>query len=200
MTMATATTGIQSAIRRVENRRRCALRVGAATSGLALALLCGSAGPALAAPAETEVHVEGRLLPVEGSDGVFRVTGGLVGTYRVMSERVTGSWTYWTTEIRSTEGTDVITGCVDRNNNEKCDPREPSGDLKLNFTRVASYDTATGRLIESSCIHPVSSASGRFSGGLLKMRDLPIGDSDQIHSTYEGEVEVTEAAASKPAD
>ena len=101
VTITTATTRTESGIRRVENRRRCAVRVGAATSGLAMALLCGSAGSALAAPAETEVHVEGRLLPVEGSEGVYRVTGGLVGTYKVMSERVTGSWTYWTTQIRS---------------------------------------------------------------------------------------------------
>ncbi len=62
---------------------------------------------------------------MEGSEGVYRVTGGLVGTYKVMSERVINAWTFWTTQIRAMEGTEVITGCVDQNHNEKCDPREP---------------------------------------------------------------------------
>jgi hypothetical protein len=198
--MTTKATRTESGFRWVDRRRRAALRVAALTSGLAVALICGSAAPALAAPAETQVHVEGRLLPVEGSEGVYRVTGGLVGTYKVMSERVINAWTYWTTQIRSMEGTEVITGCVDQNLNGKCEPREPSGELKLTFTRVASFDTATGRLIESNCIHPVSSSTGRFAGGLLRMRDLPIGDGDQIHSTYQGEVQVTEPADSKSAD
>ena len=199
--MTTTAARTESEKRHVESRRRRgALRASAATSGLAVALLCGWAGPALAAPAETSIHVEGRLLPVEGSEGVYRVTGGLVGTYKVMSEQVTGAWTYWTTQIRSVEGTELITGCVDRNLNEKCDPREPSGELKLTFTRVASFDTATGRLIESNGIHQANSSTGRFAGGLLTVRDLPIGDSDQIHSTYHGEVQVTEAADSQSAD
>src|SRR5215212_4396697 len=198
--MITTATRTDSGFRWVDSPRRAALRVAAVTSGLAVALLCGSAGPALAAPAESQVHVEGRLLPVEGSPGICRVTGGLVGTYEVRSERVINAWTYWTTQIRSTEGTEVITGCVDQNHNEKCDPPEPSGELKLTSTRVASFDTTTGRLIESNAIHPVSSSSGPFAGGLLGMRDLPIGDSDQIHSTYQGDVQVTEAADSKAAD
>jgi hypothetical protein len=66
--------------------------------------------------------------------------------------------------------------------------------LRLNSSRVASFDTATGRLIESRCFHRASNGSGGFSGGLLKMRDLPVGGSDEIVSTYEGDLEVTEAA------
>jgi hypothetical protein len=198
--MTTTPIGTESGIGWVDHRRRAVLRVAALTSGLAVALICGSAAPAMAAPVETKVHVEGRLLPVAGSEGVYRVTGGLVGSYKLQSERVINAWTYWTTEIRSLEGTELITGCVDQNLNEKCDPREPSGELKLTFTRVASFDTTTGRLIESNCIHPVNSSTGRFAGGLLTMRDLPIGDSDQIHSTYQGEVQVTEAADSQSAD
>ena len=50
-----------------------AVRVGAAASGLAAVLVCGSMGPAVAAPNETrQVHVEGQLLPVEQSPGVYR--------------------------------------------------------------------------------------------------------------------------------
>jgi hypothetical protein len=119
------------------------------------------------------------------------VTGGLVGTYNLRSERVINAWTYWTTQITEIEGTESITGCVDQNQNESCDAREPSGELKLKFNRVASFDTSTGRLIESHCTHRISS-NGQFSGGLLRMRDLPVGGSDEIVSTYEGDLQVAE--------
>jgi hypothetical protein len=55
---------------------------------------------------------------------------------------------------------------------------------------VANLDTSTGRLIESRT-HQVYS-SDRFSSGLLTMRDLPVGGSDEIVSIYEGDLKVTE--------
>ena len=111
------------------------------------------------------------------------------------------AWTYWTTQIRYIEGTESITGCVDQNQNQSCDRGEPSGESRLNFKRVASFDTATGRLIESRCFHRASKSSGGFSGGLLTMRDIPVGGSDEIVSTYEGDIEVTETPVnSKPAN
>jgi len=95
-----------------------------------------------------QVHVEGQLLPVAHSPGVYRVTGGLVGTYRLRSERVINAWTYWTTQIRDIEGTVSINGCLDQNQDQSCDAGEPSGELRLRFNRVASFDVVTGRLIE----------------------------------------------------
>jgi hypothetical protein len=176
------------------------MRAGAAASGLAVVLVCGGAGTALGAPNEPgQVHVEGQLIPVAKSPGVYRVTGGLVGTYNLRSERAMNVWTYWTTQIRDLEGTESITGCVDQNQNQSCDKGEPSEELTLNFTRTASFDTWTGRLIESRSIHRVS-GSGQFSGGLLRMRDLPVGGSDEIVSTYEGDLQVPELQVdSKPA-
>jgi hypothetical protein len=167
-------------------------RVGAATMGLAV-VGCVAAVPALASPVEArQVHVVGRLLPVDKSSGVYRVTGGLVGTYKVRSERVIQAWTYWTTQIREIEGTESIDGCVDQNQNESCDAGEPSGELRMSFSRVASFDTGTDRLIESSCTHRVI-GGGRFIGGGLTMRDIPVGDSDEILSTYEGDLQVIDA-------
>jgi hypothetical protein len=191
--MTITNTAKESGTRRVRSHR--ALRVGAAASGLAVVLLCGAAGTALGAPNEPrQVHLEGRLLPVDGSPAVYRVTGGLVGTYKLRSERVIYVWTYWTTQVRYIEGTESITGCVDQNQNQRCDRGEPSGELRLNFNRVASFDTATGRLIESRCFHRASNSSGGFSGGLLTMRDIPVGGSDEIVATYEGDLELTEPA------
>ena len=189
-------TAKESGTRRLKSRR--VIRIGAAASGLAVVLACGASGTALGAPNEPgQLHVEGQLLPIDGSPGVYRVTGGLVGTYKLRSERVINAWTYWTTQIRYIEGTGSITGCVDKNQNAACDSGEPSGKLRLNFTRTASFDTATGRLIESRSFHRASS-SGSFSGGLLAMRDIPVGGSGEVVSTYDGDLEVTEAG-SKPA-
>lgn len=192
-------TAKESRTRRVRSRH--AIRLGAAVSGLAVVLACGAASTAVGAPnAPGQLHVEGQLLPVDGSPGLYRVTGGLIGTYKLRSERVINAWTYWTAQVRYVEGTGSITGCVDQNQNAGCDSDEPSGELRLNFTRTASFDTATGRLIESRGFHRASSG-GLFSGGLLTTRDIPVGGSDEIVSAYEGDLEVTEAAAvdSRPA-
>jgi hypothetical protein len=197
--MKSRSTAQESGIRRPGSSRLA--RVGAATTGLAVVMGCVAAAPALASPTEPlSVHVEGRLLPVDKSPGVYRVTGGLVGTYKVRSERVIQAWTYWTVQIREIEGTESIDGCVDRNQNESCDAGEPSGELKLSFNRVASFDTGTGRLIESRCSHQVT-GGGRFSGGVLTMRDIPVGHSDEILSTYEGDLQVNDPPVnSKRAD
>ena len=168
-------TAKESGTRRLKSR--CVIRVGAAASGLAVVLACAASGTALGAPNEPpQVHVEGQLLPIEGSPGAYRVTGGLVGTYKLRSERVINAWTYSTTQIRYIEGTESITGCLDQNQNESCDSGELSGQLRLNFTRTASFDTATGRLIESRGFHRASSSSGGFSGGLLGSGISPLGE------------------------
>jgi hypothetical protein len=182
-------------------RRRRNVRTAAAVSGLAAILMYGAVAPAQAAPSEPrEVHVEGQLLPVEKSPGTYRITGGLVGTYKLRSEWVLGSWTYWTTEIREIKGTESINACVDQNQNQGCDGGEPTGELRLVFNRVASFDTATGRLIESRSTHQVIS-SGSFSGGGLATRALPVGGTDEIVSTYAGDLQVTNGqAGSKQSD
>lgn len=188
----------ESGTRRLKSR--CVIRVGAAASGLAVVLACAASGTALGAPNEPpQVHVEGQLLPIEGSPGTYRVTGGLVGTYKLRSERVINAWTSWSTQIRYIEGTESITGCLDQNQNESCDSSELSGQLRLNFTRTASFDSASGRLIEGRGFRRSSTSSGGFSGGVLRIWDLPVGGSEEIVSTYDGDLEVTEAVGSKPA-
>jgi hypothetical protein len=177
------------------------IRVGAAALGLSVVAMCGVASPALAQPHESrQVHVEGQLIPVAETPGLYRVSGGLLGTYRLRTDRVVHVWTYWNTQIREIEGTEAISGCVDQNLNESCDASEPSGDLRLTFSRVASFDAGTGRLIEGRSTHQLIS-SGQFSGGLLATRDIPVGSSDEIVSTYEGDLQVMDVTVgSKRAD
>jgi hypothetical protein len=174
---------------------RCrTLAVAAAAWGVAVVLVYGSMGQALAQPNETrQVHVEGQLLPVEQNPGVFRVTGGLVGTYRLRSERVINFWSYWTTETREIEGSASFKGCLDQNHDQSCQAGEPSGELRLRFNRLASFDIETGRPIEGDSAQQVSS-SGRFRGGLLTTRDIPVHNIDQIVSTYQGDLEVAQPA------
>jgi hypothetical protein len=183
-------TAKKSGIRR--SRWSRAVRVGAAASGLVVVLGCVATNPAVASPSATRlVHVEGHILPVAESPGVYRVTGGLVGIYKIRSERVIHAWTYWTTQIREIEGTESITGCVDQNQNESCDTGEPSAQLRLNFSRVASFDTRTDRLIDGGATHWVK-GSGPISGGKLTTRNISVGNSDEILSVYEGDLRVNE--------
>jgi hypothetical protein len=192
--VASSNAATESGIRRL--RRGRTVRIGAAASGLALVLGSLATAPALASPSATrQVHVEGHVLPVAKSPGVYRVTGGLVGTYKIRSERVIHAWTYWTTQIKDMEGTESITGCVDQNQNERCDAGEPSAQLRLSFSRVASFDTRTDRLIDGSATHWVK-GGGPFTGGKLTTRDIPVGNSDDILSIYEGDLEVNESGDS----
>lgn len=192
--MASSNAATESGIRRL--RRGRTVRIGAAASGLALVLGSLATAPALASPSATrQVHVEGHVLPVAKSPGVYRVTGGLVGTYKIRSERVIHAWTYWTTQIKDMEGTESITGCVDQNQNERCDAGEPSAQLRLSFSRVASFDTRTDRLIDGSATHWVK-GGGPFTGGKLTTRDIPVRNSDDILSIYEGDLEVNESGDS----
>jgi hypothetical protein len=188
----------QSAIRQKSQR---AVRTGATASALAVVLAGAAAGPAWAVPGEAhKVHVEGHLIPVEQSGDVYRVTGGLVGTYNLQSERVGTAWTYWDIQIQDIDGTASVRGCVDQNQNQSCDLAEPSGDLKLTFNRVASFDTGTGRLLEGVSTHQLI-RSGRFSGGVLTTRDIPVHNGDAVVLTYEGDLEITQPTVnSKRAD
>jgi hypothetical protein len=188
----------QSAIQRKSRR---AVRTGAAASALAVVLASAVVSPAMAVPSEVrQVHVEGQLIPVEQSHDVYRVTGGLVGTYKLRIERVNYAWTYWGTQIRDIDGSASMRGCVDQNQNQSCDPAEPSGDLRLTFDRVASFDTGTGRLLEGVSTHQLSSGE-RFSGGVLTTREIPVHNGDAVVLTYEGDLEITQpTASSKRAD
>jgi hypothetical protein len=179
----------QSAIQRKSRR---AVGTGAAASALAVVLASAVVSPTMAVPSEVRrVHVEGKFIPVEQSHDVYRVTGGLVGTYDLRSERVSNSWTYWDTQIRDIDGTASVSGCVDLNQNQSCDPAEPSGDLRFTFNRVASFDTGTGRLIEGVSTHQLSSG-GSFSGGVLTTRDIPVHNGNKVVLTYEGDLEITQ--------
>jgi hypothetical protein len=175
----------------IQRKSRRAVWTGATASALVV-LASAAASPAIAVPGGArQVHVEGQLIPVEQSHDVYRVTGGLVGTYKLRSERVSYAWTYWDTQIRDIEGTASMRACVDQNQNQGCDPAEPSGDLRLTFDRVASFDTGSGRLLEGVSTHQLGSGE-RFSGGVLTTREIPVHNGDGVVLRYEGDLELTQ--------
>lgn len=165
------------------------VRRGAAVAAFGMVLVVATAVTAAGSPESSSsvVHVEGTLSPL-AEPGVYRATGGMVGTYRALTEKVTMSWDYPNGTIRVIEGTDMITGCVDRNRNGRCDRREPKGELRFDFKRLATFDAKTDAFLESNCTHPVTRADGAFAGGLFFMRDVATGHGDEVKSTYRGDI------------
>jgi hypothetical protein len=195
--MSSTNTPKQSAIRRGNQR---VVKIGATASALAVVLTGAVAGPAMAVPGEVRrVHVEGQLIPMETSLEDYRVTGGLAGTYSLRSERVIYAWTYFGTQIQEIEGTASFKGCLDQNQNQNCDVDEPSGEPRLKFNRVASFNAETSGLIEAITSHQLSNG-GPFSGGVLTTRDIPVHNSNQHVSTYQGDLEIIWPADSRRAD
>lgn len=178
--------------------RRAAARVSTAVLSLAFGLGWVATTPASAAPNERPVHVEGQILSVEKAPKNYRVTGAFVGTYNLRSERTIHTWTYFGAQIRATEGTGSIIGCLDRDQNQACGAGEPLSELRLTFNRVASFDTRSDRLIEGLRIHQVL-RNGSIGSGVLTMRDIRVGDSDEILSTYAGDLLVKKTAGGQPA-
>ena len=75
-------------------RRPHAIRLGAAASGLAIVLGClERPAPALAAPSEPAGSCEGSSPSRGGEPRAYRVSGELIGTYRLRRERVINDWT-----------------------------------------------------------------------------------------------------------
>ena len=65
-----------------------------------------------------------------------------------------------------------------------------------------NFETPEGEvvLIDSRSTHQLISSSS-FSGGVLATRDIPVGNSDEIVSTYEGDLKVIQPTVeSKRAD
>ena len=90
-------------------------------------------------------------------------------------------------------GTELFTGCLDVNGNNKCRTREPSGTMSFNFVaweRMAvPGDFSTE--VEGGCLHPITGGTGDFKGatGQLSMRDFLVGK--DLRTTYRGDLALT---------
>ena len=87
---------------------------------------------------------------------------------------------------------DKMTGCLDLNHNKKCDHHGPRGSITMTLRRLTTVD-AGGTFIESYCTHPITEATGDFTGGLILMDDRARdGKGGNIKSTDRGEITLAE--------
>ena len=169
--------------------RRILLAAAAATVILALSAATAAAHP-------QTVHVSGTQTVVDESAGLYRMHGGLLGKWYIL----TFDPIYASDAMLVASGTERFDGCLDRNHNHRCNAGDPSGRLRFEYIYWATFNPSTGRLIEGNCVHPITGGNGGFANarGLLTMHDSPVGN--QVRTTYQGTVvlHAVSASAARP--
>lgn len=132
---------------------------------------------------------EPTTLRVRGSqtlagENLYRSHGGLLGDWWIL----TFVPLYESDSLVIGTGTERFVGCIDVNRNKKCGAREPSGELRFDYTQWTTFDPSTGALIEGNCVHPITGGTGSFQGarGLVTMHDVMV--NGDVRTTYQGTV------------
>jgi hypothetical protein len=138
--------------------------------GITILAAAAVASGAAAGPGTKPYVVRGAFITVDEAQGKARVEGGLIGDWQTTSF---GPIFEGNSQFGA-NGTELFTGCHDRNADKKCQPLE-KGTLKLSFTYWGTYDPATGALVKGQCVHPVVGGTGAFKGarGVVFMKDTP---------------------------
>jgi hypothetical protein len=146
------------------------------------ALVAAIAALILAAPAGAATYrLAGRQIAVNADQGIFTMTGSLVGDWNITAFNQTA-----TTPLLEANGTELFKGCLDLRR-DGCDRRDPTGTLNFTFTYqalFASPDPAS--IVWGSCRHPIVSGTGGFAGaqGVIAMVDTPGGK--ELRTDYIG--------------
>ena len=163
------------------------------------AALCTVAASAAAAGPGGPYKLRGNSITVDEEKGISRTDGSLIGTWQTTSfetiaeglaQNADGTATYQ----YAGAGTELFTGCHDRNANKKCEPAE-KGTLKLTFAYWGTFDPASGALIKGQCQHPVVGSTGAFKGarGVVYMKDTPTANG--VVTVYSGTLAYGSSAA-----
>jgi hypothetical protein len=114
----------------------------------------------------------------------YTMAGGLVGCWYTDTLNVRGDGQPNGT-VQAT-GTEHFVGCLDLDGDGACGASDPSGTLTFSFQFSGKYDPVTGAEIHGRCQHPVTSATGDFTGatGVITFKD----DVANGTSLYEGHV------------
>lgn len=135
---------------------------------MALAAACVTA-LVVAVPAAAKTYrVSGKQITVDADAGISKMSGGLVGDWRITSFEELGTTPYY-----HARGTELFKGCIDRRRDRSC-KGDPSGTLELTieyWALFASPDPAS--LVWGACFHPVVSGTGDFADaqGVIQMLD-----------------------------
>jgi hypothetical protein len=124
--------------------------------------------------------LRGNSVLVDEDKGISRTDGSLIGTWQTTSLKTIAEGLTQTAGVGgppyeyAAAGTELFTGCHDRNANKKCDAAE-KGTLRFTFTYWGTFDPETGGLITGQCQHPIVGGTGAFKRvrGVVYMSDRP---------------------------
>jgi hypothetical protein len=167
----------------------------AATAALLCGLACVAVVSAATAASGGPYVLRGQSITIDEEQGTSRTTGSLLGMWQTTSFQTiaegltqTGDYQY------AGAGTEVFTGCHDRNANKKCEAAE-KGTLRFTFAYWGTYNAATGALVKGQCQHPIIGGTGAFKGarGVVYMKDTP--GTAGVVTVYSGSLAYGGAAA-----
>jgi hypothetical protein len=144
---------------------------------------------ALATTRADATPVSGTQSIVDESAGKFRMSGGLLGKWRITSFHELA-----THPVYRAKGTERFRGCLNRDHDHSCHG-DPKGTLKFRFhywARLAS----DGSTELGTCAHPVAGGTGDFANasGFLMMVDTPVSRAPYVKTHYQGVIYVNRHA------
>jgi hypothetical protein len=150
---------------------------------LVLGLLAAATGAAAATAGGEGFAVAGKQTVVDEEAGTYKMTGGLVGDWKITAFKETAS-----APVFKGKGTELFEGCLDRKLDGAC-AGDPSGKLKFSFRYWGKFGKGD-KLELGTCAHPIVGGSGDFAGatGFLMMVDLPTKKAPFQITEYEGVV------------
>jgi hypothetical protein len=135
-------------------------------------------------------YVSGRMLPV--NDTTFKATGDLKGTWKLTTFKTLAH-----NPVFYAKGTELFTGCIDRNRDHSCSG-DPTGKLKFSFRYWAKMK---GKDVVQlgTCSHRLTEATGGLAGttGFLMMVDTPKPSGHGVTTQYEGDLQIGGASGAR---
>lgn len=166
---------------------RCFVPVFVALGVLAFAAVV------VAAPVSGEQFaVSGKQTVVDEEAGTYKMTGGLIGNWKITSFKELPS----AGGVLMAKGTESFKGCVDRKLDGSC-TGDPSGTMKFSFRYWGRFGKED-KLELGTCAHPVTGGSGSFAGatGFLMMVDVPTKKAPYQLTEYEGVITLSGGSVS----
>lgn len=168
------------------------IRLTASLFGVAvIAGLSAAASAGAISVAGEQFSVSGKQTVVNEQAGTSRMSGGLVGNWKVTSFKELAS-----KPVFRGKGTESFKGCIDRKLDGSC-AGDPTGTMKFSFRYWAKFDPNDAVQL-GTCAHPVTGGTGDFAGatGFLMMVDTPINNAPFVKTQYEGVITLSGSLSS----
>jgi hypothetical protein len=128
-----------------------------------------------------EFAVSGEQVGVNEAAGTSRMTGGLIGLWKITSFKELA-----TKPVFKAQGTESFKGCIDTDHDGSCSG-EPHGTMTFSFRYWGQF-TAKDEILLGTCAHPVTGGTEGFGGarGFLMMVDTPTKKAPFVKTRYQG--------------